>query len=97
MNEAIGQVLTFGVVAGLSPIPIIAVVLILSTPRARSNGPAFLLGWIAGFTLAGAIVLLLSSGADASEGGEPATWVSVLMLVLGALSLPQRALARASS
>jgi hypothetical protein len=35
----------------------------------------------------GAIVLSISSGADASDGGEPATWVSVLKLVLGALLL----------
>jgi threonine/homoserine/homoserine lactone efflux protein len=55
----------------------------LATPRARSNGPAFILGWIAGLGVAGAVVLLVSSGADASDQGEPATWVNVLKLVLG--------------
>ena len=39
MGQAIGQVLTFGVGVSLSPIPIIGVVLMLATPRARSNGP----------------------------------------------------------
>jgi hypothetical protein len=47
MNEAIGQLLPFAVGVGLSPIPIIAVVLMLATPRARVNGPAFLPGWLA--------------------------------------------------
>ncbi len=46
MNEAIGQSLPFAVGVGLSPIPIIAVVLMLATPRARVNGPAFLAGWV---------------------------------------------------
>jgi hypothetical protein len=46
VNEAIGQSLPFAVGVGLSPIPIIAVVLMLATPRARVNGPAFLAGWV---------------------------------------------------
>jgi hypothetical protein len=87
MNEAIGQVLPFAVGVGLSPVPIIAVVLMLGTPRARANGPAFLLGWLAGLTLVGAIVLIVSGGIDASEGGEPASWVSWLKIVLGLLLL----------
>ncbi len=87
MKEAIGQVLSLGVGVAVSPIPIIAVVLMLATPRARSNGPAFVLGWVIGLAVVGTIVLLASSGADASSDGEPATWVSVLKLVLGALLL----------
>jgi len=87
MNEAIGQVLSLGVGVGLSPIPIVAVVLMLATPRAGSNGPAFLLGWIAGLAVVGAIVLLVSDGVDATGDDGPATWVSILKLVLGALLL----------
>jgi threonine/homoserine/homoserine lactone efflux protein len=87
MNDAIGQVLGVGVGVALSPIPIVAVVLMLATPQARSNGPAFLLGWIAGLTIVGAIVLLVSGGADATGDDGPATWVGVLKLVLGALLL----------
>jgi threonine/homoserine/homoserine lactone efflux protein len=87
MNEAIGQVLAFGVVVSISPVPIIAIVLMLATPRAAVNGPAFVLGWIVGLGSLGTLILLVSSGADASEGGEPATWVSWLKLVLGALLL----------
>jgi threonine/homoserine/homoserine lactone efflux protein len=85
MNEAIGQVLPLGVVVALSPVPIIAVVLMLATPHARSNGPAFLLGWLVGLSVVGAIVLLASGAADATDDDGPATWVSWLMLVLGVL------------
>jgi hypothetical protein len=43
MGEAIGQLLPFAVGVAVSPMPIVAVVLMLVTPRAWSNGPAFLL------------------------------------------------------
>jgi threonine/homoserine/homoserine lactone efflux protein len=84
MGQAIGQVLAFAVAVGLSPIPIVGVVVMLATPRARSNGPAFLAGWVFGLVALGTVVLLVSSGADASEKGQPADWVNVLKLVLGA-------------
>src|SRR4051812_29030546 len=71
----------------ISPLPIVAMVLFLVTPRGRVNGPAFLLGWLVGLAILGAIVLALSDGADASEGGGPATWVSWLKLALGLLLL----------
>jgi threonine/homoserine/homoserine lactone efflux protein len=87
MGEAIGQVLSLGVGVALSPVPIIAVVLMLATPRGRANGPAFIAGWLIGLSVVGAIVLVVSSGADASESGEPATWVGVLKLVIGVLLL----------
>ncbi len=82
MGNAIGQVLAFAVGIAISPIPIIGVVLMLGTPRARTNGPAFVAGWVAGLTLVGTAVLVLSSGADASTSGS-AGWVNVLKLLLG--------------
>jgi threonine/homoserine/homoserine lactone efflux protein len=85
VGAAIGQVLSLGVGVALSPVPIIAVVLMLGTPRARANGPAFVLGWVIGLSLVGTLVLIVASGADASDSGEPATWVDVLKLVLGCL------------
>jgi threonine/homoserine/homoserine lactone efflux protein len=85
MGQAIGQVLSLGIGVALSPVPIIAVVLMLATPKGRVNGPAFLAGWVVGIAVLGAIVLLVASGAGASTHGAPATWASVLKLVLGLL------------
>lgn len=87
MGEAIGQILTYGVAVTLSAFPIIGAVLMLATPRARSNGPALLLGWALGLALVGTIVLLVSGGAGPSDQGQPADWVSALDLALGALLL----------
>lgn len=87
MREAIGDVLPLAIGVALSPIPIIAVVLMLVGRRARVNGPTFVLGWLAGLAVVGAIVLGIAGPSDASDDGDPATWVAVLKLVLGALLL----------
>jgi hypothetical protein len=87
MGQAIGGSLPMAIGIALSPIPIIAVVLMLTTPRARANGPAFVLGWLLGLGVVGAIVLLIAGPSGASESGGPATWVAWLEIVLGALLL----------
>lgn len=87
MGEAIGQSLPLAAGVALSPIPIIAVVLMLTTPRARSNGPGFVVGWLVGLGVVGAIVLVLVGPGGAGAEGQPASWVSWLKLVLGALLL----------
>jgi threonine/homoserine/homoserine lactone efflux protein len=87
VGDAIGQILPTAVGVAISPLPIVAVVLMLVTPRGRVNGPAFVLGWIVGLAIVGAVVLAVASGASASDDGEPATWTSILKLVLGVLAL----------
>ncbi len=87
MGQAIGGSLPLAVGVALSPVAIIAVVLMLTTERARVNGPAFVLGWLIGLAVIGTIVLAIAKPADASSSGEPATWVSWLKIALGALLL----------
>ena len=45
MAQGIGEVLTFAVGVAISPVPIIAVILMLFSGRAKVNGPMFLAGW----------------------------------------------------
>jgi threonine/homoserine/homoserine lactone efflux protein len=87
VGEAIGEILPFAVGVGLSPVPIIAVIAVLSTTRARANGPAFLIGWLLGLTAVGTVVFLVAGWVGTGDDGEPATWVNVLKLVLGLLLL----------
>jgi hypothetical protein len=87
MGQAIGGSLPLAIGIAVSPIPIIAVVLMLTTPRARANGPAFVLGWLLGLGVVGAIILALAGPTDASQSGSPATWVSWVKIALGALLL----------
>jgi threonine/homoserine/homoserine lactone efflux protein len=85
VGEAIGQVLPFAIGVAISPMPVVAMVLMLITPQARSNGVTFVLGWMLGIAVAGAILLSIASPADASDEGAPADWVSWLKLLLGVL------------
>ncbi len=87
MGQAIGGSLPLAIGIAVSPIPIIAVVLMLTTPVARVNGPAFVLGWLLGLGVIGAIVLAVADPARASNSGAPATWVNWLKIVLGGLLL----------
>jgi threonine/homoserine/homoserine lactone efflux protein len=82
VGQALGDMLPAAVGVAISPIPIIAVVLMLVSPRGRVNGPAYLLGQISGVALAGAIVLLVAGAVGGDDGGSSGsrTW---LPLVLG--------------
>jgi threonine/homoserine/homoserine lactone efflux protein len=59
----------------------------LVTPKARTNGPMFVIGWLVGLAIVGVIVLAIAGPSDASDDGRPADWVGILELVLGALLL----------
>jgi hypothetical protein len=87
MGQAIGEILPLAVGVALSPVPIIAIILMLGTPRARSNAPAFALGWLLGLTIAGGVMLAIANGRAQEDGSGPATWVSILKLVIGVLFL----------
>jgi hypothetical protein len=87
MGQAIGGSLPLAVGIALSPLPIIAVVLMLTSRRAKINGPAFVLGWLIGLGVVGAIVLTIAGSGGASKHGAPATWVSWVKIALGALLL----------
>ena len=56
MGQAIGGSLPLAVGIALSPIPIIAVVLMLTSRRAKVNGPTFVLGWLIGLGIVGAML-----------------------------------------
>lgn len=94
MDGAIGDFLPAAVGIALSPIPIVAVVLMLVSARGSANGPAFLAGWVVGVAGLGALVLLVAGALDPQDDEQPASWVSWLKLGLGfallALALNQR-------
>lgn len=57
LAHSIGQVLPLAVALALSPLPIIAVVLLLISPRGRTSGPAFLLGRLIGIAIVLAVII----------------------------------------
>ena len=71
LTQAIGAALPSALGVALSPIPIVAVVLMLGTPRARTDGPAFALGWVLGLTMVSiAVIGLTGAAGDASTPGS---------------------------
>ena len=85
LSDAIGDLLPSAIAVALSPIPIIAVVLVLGSRHAHTAGPAFLLGWIAGLATVSALVMLLLSGSADADGDDPG--VAWLQLAIGLLFL----------
>lgn len=86
LSEAIGGLLPSAVAVALSPIPIVAVVLVLGTSKARTDGPAFAVGWVAGLVVVSAIVLLVAGDASDPDSAT-STGVDWLQVGLGALFL----------
>jgi hypothetical protein len=88
VGQAIGQLLPIAIGIALSPLPIVAVILMLFTPRARTNGFAFLAGWSGGLLVVGGALLWLAGATDAaSDEGAESTLSGVVKLALGILLL----------
>lgn len=85
MGHAVGDVLGLAAGVAVSPLPIVAIILILATPQGRINGLLFALGWVLGLAALGAIMLAVGGSGGASAHKHPATWVGALKLALGAL------------
>jgi Sap, sulfolipid-1-addressing protein len=83
LGQALGAVLPLAVAVAIFPVPIIAAVLMAGSDGGRAKGLVFVLAWCCGLAAVGAVVLLLTGISDASDGDEPATWLSVLILGLG--------------
>jgi threonine/homoserine/homoserine lactone efflux protein len=83
LGPTIGDLLPSAVGVALSPLPIVAVILMLTTPKGRVNGPAFVAGWVLGLLAVLVVVLLVAGGAD-SDGSTRtgADWVKLLLGVL---------------
>ena len=87
IGEAVGGALPAALGVALSPIPIIAVILMLGTPRARTDGPAFAIGWVAGLVAVSTVVLVVTgmagdANATGSTTSDSINWTQVGLGVL---------------
>jgi threonine/homoserine/homoserine lactone efflux protein len=86
LSEAVGDLLVSAAAVALSPIPIVAVVVMLGTPRARSAGLAFSAGWVAGLATVSVIVVVVLADSDDPDS-VAATGVDWLDVAVGVLFL----------
>lgn len=87
MGRGIGEILTFAVGVAVSPMPIIAVILMLFSRRARVNGLAFLAGWVVGLAVVSGIVYAFAANGDVGSDSTASHGVSWLKIVLGIVLL----------
>ena len=87
MSQAVGEVLTFGIGVALSPVAVIAVVLMLVAPGGRLSATVFVASWATSLGAVATLALLLADGADARQDGGPADWVIAVQASLAILLL----------
>jgi len=86
MGQAISEVLPFAIGVAISPLPIIAVILVLFSARAKVNGPVFLVGWLVGVAAVSIVGYLLADAGDASDSSSSTSdtifWIKLGLGVL---------------
>ncbi|WP_396657523.1 GAP family protein [Microbacterium sp.] len=87
MGEVIGEILPLALGIAISPVPIIAAILMLLSPKARVTSVGFLLGWIIGIVVAVTVFTLLSSLLPEQDADASKPIQGIIRIVLGVLLL----------
>ena len=87
MGKGIREVLTFAVGVAISPVPIIAVTLMLFSQRARVNGLMFLLGWVLALAVVSGVVYAAADQGNAATDSTTSDTIAWGKIVLGVLFL----------
>ena len=87
MGQGISEVLTFAIGVAISPLPIIAVIVMLFSRRAKANGPAFLVGWVLALAVVSTVVYVLSHDGNVATNSTASDSVSWGKIVLGVVLL----------
>lgn len=79
------EALPYAVGVALSPVPIAAILLLLTTRRATTLGLAFLVGWLVGVAAVAAALVLVVGGASVDDSDS--VWIALGELLVGAAFL----------
>ena len=86
MGSVIGNLLPLAVGVAISPVPIIATILMLLAPRASRTSVGFLIGWIAGILIATTVFTLIAATAGLDDSSSsPSATASWIKIALGAV------------
>ena len=86
MGDVLGQLLPYAIGVAISPVPIIAVILLLLAPKAGGASTGFLVGWVVGIVVVTTLFVLLAGAVVPSDDG-PSPVVGWIKLVLGLILL----------
>src|SRR5664280_982775 len=84
MNGVIGDILPLALGVAISPIPIIAAILMLFSARATGASLGMLVGWILGIVV---VTIFTAISGSLQAGGESSAGTSWTKIVLGGLLL----------
>jgi len=87
VNSVIGEILPLALGIAISPIPIIAAILMLLSSKARVTSVGFLIGWVIGIIVAVVAFTLLSSVLPEDDPNASKPIQGVIQLLLGVLLL----------
>jgi threonine/homoserine/homoserine lactone efflux protein len=87
MGQAIGDSLPLAIGVAISPVPIIAIILMLLSKRSGANSASFLLGWVVGVVLVLSVVVAVAGTATLESSSGPSATVSWIKIGLGVLLL----------
>ena len=85
MIDALKEALPMAIGLAFSPFPLIAIIILLMTPKAKSNSLWFLLGWMLGIYFIGLLVLLIPG--LGTDQGEPTVLSGSIRIIAGAILL----------
>ena len=84
MSSVIGAILPLAIGIAVSPIPIIAAILMLLSPKAKATSVGFMLGWVIGILVSVTVFTLLSSVVPTDDASDSAPIRGVIQILLGA-------------
>jgi len=87
MNTVIGEILPLALGVAISPIPIIAAILMLLSPKAKVTSIGFLIGWVLGIVVATVAFVLLASVLTDEDPEASAPIKGTVTVILAALLL----------
>ena len=86
MNGVIGDLLPLALGVAISPVPIIATILMLLAPQARGTSIGFLVGWVAGIVVAVTVFEVIAATAGLDDGSSSSSsttaWIKIVLGVL---------------
>ncbi|GAA1795776.1 GAP family protein [Leucobacter iarius] len=88
LGQVIGELLPLTLAIAISPLTIVAVILMLLSPNARSTGPGFLIGWSLGIAAAAAAFVLIAGALPPRASSDGPDLVrAIVQFVIAALLL----------
>lgn len=85
MIDALKEALPLAIALAFSPFPLIAIIILLMTPKAKINSLWFLLGWVLGIYFIGLLVFMIP-GLE-SDGQTPTFFSGIIRIIIGLVLL----------